>query len=140
MALFLLHINLFCILQDRTLKILPMKPLLLLTFSCMTVLAQAQNVTAISPGKYEAKLRNAPKKWDKGDVIILDDNRYKLSSNQEVGEYRFSVAAQRIFFTSGPLKSAFTKVVLNNNKPAIIFPTEQNGDLGITAEVWASKQ
>ena len=118
-----------------------MKPLLLIvTFACMAVFAKAQNVTAISPGKYETRFKNAAKKWEKGDVIILDDNRYKLSDNEEVGEYKFSVAAQRIFFTSGPLKSAFTKVILNNNKPAIIFPTEKNGELGITSEIWASKQ
>ncbi|MDQ3279623.1 MAG: hypothetical protein M3Q06_14955 [Bacteroidota bacterium] len=114
--------------------------LLILTFACMVVSAKAQSVTAMSPGKYEAKFRNAAKNWEKGDVIILDDNRYRLSGDEEVGEYRFSVAAQRIFFTSGPLKSAFTKVILNNNKPAIVFPTEKNGELGITAEVWASKQ
>jgi hypothetical protein len=31
-------------------------------------------------------------------------------------------------------------VVVNSNKPVIIFPAEQNVDLGLTAEVWASKQ
>jgi hypothetical protein len=118
-----------------------MKPvLLILVFICMAVFAKAQHVTAISPGKYETKFKNAAKKWEKGDVIILDDDRYKLSGTEEVGEYKFSVAAQRIFFTSGPLKGAYTKVILNNNKPAIVFPTEQNGGLGLTAEVWASKQ
>lgn len=101
--------------------------------------AKAQNVSAVAPGKYETKTRVAQNKWEKGDVIILDDNRYKLSGASDVGEYRFSVAAQRIFFTSGPLKSAFTKVALNNNKTVIIFPLEQNRELGLTAEVWASQ-
>jgi hypothetical protein len=50
------------------------------------------------------------------------------------------VAAQRIFFTSGPLKTAYTKVMMSNNKPVIVFPAEQNPDLGLTAEIWASKQ
>ena len=118
-----------------------MKPLILIViFVCMAVSAQAQNVTAISPGKYETKFKNAAKKWEKGDVLILDEDRYKMSGSNEIGEYKFSVAAQRIFFTSGPLKGAYTKVVLSNNKPAIVFPTERNGELGLTAEVWASKQ
>lgn len=103
-------------------------------------LLKAQNVSALTPGKYETKLKSAQNRWEKGDVILLDDGSYKLSNSTEVGEYRFSVAAQRVFFTSGPLRSAFTKVMLNNNKPVIVFPTEQNQELGLTAEVWASKQ
>lgn len=102
--------------------------------------AKAQNVTDLVPGKYESKTKAAQRRWEKGDVIILDDSRYRLSSDKEVGEYRFSVAAQRVFFTSGPLKGAYTKVTLKNSQPVIIFPSEQNQDLGITAEVWASKQ
>jgi hypothetical protein len=122
-------------------KCLPMKPLLLLgLFVLSAVFSQAQNVTALSPGKYEAKMKGAQNKWDKGDIILLDDSRYRLSSNNEVGEYRFSVAAQRLFFLSGPLKTAYTKVLLNNNKAVIVLPAEQNPDLGLTAEVWASKQ
>jgi hypothetical protein len=118
-----------------------MKPLLLFClFFVSALFVKAQNVTALSPGKYEAKIKSAQNKWEQGDIILLDDSRYKLSASNEVGEYRFSVAAQRIFFTSGPLKMAYTKVSLNNNKPVIIFPAEQNSDLGLTAEVWASKQ
>ena len=118
-----------------------MKPLLLLgIFVLLAISGQAQKVTALSPGKYEAKMKGAQNKWDKGDIILLDDNSYRLSSNNEVGEYRFSVAAQRIFFLSGPLKTAFTKVMLNNSKAVIVLPAEQNPDLGLTTEVWASKQ
>ena len=118
-----------------------MKRLILLgLFVFLAVLSQAQKVTALSPGKYEAKLKGAQNKWAKGDIILLDDNSYRLSSNNEVGEYRFSVAAQRVFFLSGPLKTAYTKVVLNNSKPVIVLPTEQNPDLGLSTEVWASKQ
>lgn len=101
--------------------------------------ASAQSVADLPPGKYESKIRSAQSKWEKGDVIILDNSHYKISSNAAVGDYRFSVAAQRIFFTSGPLKSAFTKVVLNNNKVVIIFPLEQNAELGLKGEVWASQ-
>lgn len=111
-----------------------------LLFVSAAYFAQAQNVTDLVPGKYETKLKTASKKWDKGDVIILDDSHYRLSSDKEVGEFRFSVAAQRVFFTSGPLKSAYTKVAIKNNQPVIIFPAEQNQDLGLTTEVWASKQ
>ena len=117
-----------------------MKPFILsLLFASSALLAKAQNVSALATGKYEAKTKSAGN-WEKGDVILLDDSHYRLSGNNEVGEYRFSVAAQRVFFTSGPLKSAFTKVTTKNNQPVIIFPPEQNQDLGLTGEVWASKQ
>jgi hypothetical protein len=130
-----------CTLENRTTKILSMKRVFILMLLLSTsAFVKAQNVTELSPGRYESKIKNAQKSWDKGDVIILDDSRYKLSGDSEIGEFMFSVAAQRIFFTSGPLKSAFTKVKLNNNKPAIIFPMEQNKELGLPAEVWASKQ
>ena len=117
-----------------------MKPFIFsLLFASSAFLAHGQSVTALSSGKYEAKTKTASK-WDKGDVILLDDSHYRLSGNDEVGEYRFSVAAQRVFFTSGPLKSAFTKVAMKNNQPVIIFPQEKNQELGLKAEVWASKQ
>lgn len=114
--------------------------LLSLLFVSSAICVKAQNVTALLPGKYESKFKSSQNRWEKGDVIILDDSHYRLSSDKEVGEYRLSVAAQRIFFTSGPLKSAFTKVALKNNQPVMIFPPELNQDLGLTAEVWASKQ
>ena len=117
-----------------------MKPFLLsVLFASSALLANSQNVATLSSGKYEVKTK-ATSKWDKGDVILLDDSHYRLSSNSEIGEYRFSAAAQRVFFTSGPLKSAFTKVALKNNQAVIIFPPEKNQDLGLATEVWASKQ
>lgn len=117
-----------------------MKPFIFsLLFASSAFLAHGQSVTSLSSGKYEAKTKTASN-WDKGDVILLDDTHYRLSGTDEVGEYRFSVAAQRVFFTSGPLKSAFTKVAMKNNQPVIIFPQEKNQELGLKAEVWASKQ
>jgi hypothetical protein len=101
---------------------------------------KAQNVTSLSPGNYETRIKQGTNKWDKGDVILIDDTHYKLSGSNDIGEYRFSVAAQRLFFTSGPLKGAFTRVTMSNNKPAIVFPPDHNKDLGLTAEIWASKQ
>src|SRR6187549_633152 len=87
-----------------------------------SLLIKAQNVTELPAGKYETKTKTAPTKWDKGDIIIIDDSHYKISSSGDIGEYKFSVAAQRIFFTSGPLKSAYTKVSSTNGKPVIILP------------------
>lgn len=109
-------------------------------FVLCVLFANAQNVGDLPAGKYEAKSKSGPGKWDKGDIIIIDDSHYRLSTSGDVGDYKFSVAAQRIFFTSGPLKSAFTKVALSNGKPVIILPQEENGGLGLTAEIWASKQ
>ena len=118
-----------------------MKYILLFILSLGSVLfLNAQNVADLPAGKYETKTKVSQNKWEKGDIILIDDSHYKLSSGGDVGEYKFSVAAQRIFFTSGPLKSAFTKVTQANNKPVIIFPIAENGTLGLTAEIWASKQ
>ena len=114
--------------------------LLFIVLTLSSLLITAQNVTELPAGKYETKTKTASNKWEKGDIIIIDESHYKLSSSGEIGEYKFSVAAQRIFFTSGPLKSAYTKVASTNGKPVIILPREENSSLGITAEIWASKQ
>ena len=114
--------------------------ILLFLLISISFFAKAQAVTVLAPGRYEAKLKAAQKTWEKGDIILLDEGHYKLSSGGDAGEYKFSAAAQRVFFTSGPLKSAFTKVNLVNGKPVIILPAEENGGLGITAEVWASRE
>lgn len=118
-----------------------MKYSLLFTLFVVSVLStNAQNVADLPAGKYETKTKTAQNKWEKGDIILIDESHYKLSGGGEIGDYRFSVAAQRIFFTSGPLKSAFTKVTMANGKPVIILPQEENGSLGLKAEIWASKQ
>lgn len=118
-----------------------MKSSLLSILLCLSVLfSRAQHVSSLPAGKYETKTRSAQNNWEKGDIIIIDDSHYKLSGSSETGDYKFSLAAQRLFFTSGPLKSAFTKVTLANGKPVIILPLEENSGLGLTAEVWASKQ
>lgn len=117
-----------------------MKYSLLFILLFLSMITEAQTVTELPAGKYETKTRTAENKWEKGDIIIIDDSHYKLSSSGEMGEYKFSVAAQRIFFTTGPLKSAYTKVNSANGKPVIILPLEENKGLGFTAEVYASKQ
>ena len=114
--------------------------LLSFLLSLSLLLIKAQSISELPAGKYETKTKTAANKWEKGDIIIIDDSHYKLSGSGDIGEYKFSVAAQRIFFTSGPLKSAFTKVSSANGKPVIILPREENSSLGITSEIWASKQ
>jgi len=115
-------------------------PLLFTLLLFCSLFTKAQNVSELPAGKYETKTKTVNNKWEKGDIILIDDTHYKLSSGGEAGEYKFSIAAQRIFFTSGPLKSAFTRVSSVNGKPVIILPIEENGSLGLRAEVWASKQ
>ncbi len=121
-----------------------MKSYLLCTLLWFTMaVAHGQGGSVVSdlpPGRYTALLKTGSAKWDRGDILLLNNSQYRISSEEEAGEYRISITAQRIFFTSGPLKSAYTKVTLSSNKPVIIFPTEQNGVLGLTAEVWASMQ
>jgi len=102
-----------------------------------TIHAQSQ-VQSLPTGKYETVLKKNEGKWERGDIILLDGNKYKLSTNNETGDYRFSTAAQRIFFTSGPLKSLFAKTSMDNNSPVIVLPVEENDPVGfkLSAEVW----
>ncbi len=92
--------------------------------------AKAQNVNHLPSGKYESIIKNNGK-WDKGDIVLLDEGHYKITSSDEAGEYRFSVTAQRIFFTSGPLKGIFAKTTQSNNAPAILIPLTENQQLGL---------
>src|SRR4051812_23046475 len=103
-------------------------------------IARAQNgpVNSLPSGKYETVVKSNQNKWDRGDIILLDENKYKVSTSDEVGDYRFSVTAQRIFFTSGPLKSLYAKTSLSENTPAIIFPVSENQSVGLKlpSDVW----
>ena len=106
-------------------------------FFAFSVHAQNQ-VQSLPTGKYETVIKTNEGKWDRGDIILLDGNKYKLSTSDEQGDYRFSSAAQRIFFTSGPLKSLFAKTSLNNNSPVIVLPVAENDQIGfkLSAEIW----
>ena len=77
-------------------------------------------------------------KWERGDIILVNDSQYRISTSNEVGEYKFSVTAQRVFFTSGPLKSLYAKTSLTNNTPAIVLPVAENQQQGLklSSEVW----
>jgi len=103
----------------------------------LAVEAQSQ-VQSLPTGKYETVMKTSTGKWERGDIILLDGNKYKLSTGNETGDYRFSTAAQRIFFTSGPLKSLFAKTSLDNNMPVIVLPVAENDQIGfkLSAEVW----
>jgi hypothetical protein len=116
-----------------------MKVFLLSSILIFVISAHAQKqVQTLPTGKYETVIKTNQLKWDRGDILLLDGNKYKLSTSNETGEYRFSSAAQRIFFTSGPLKSLFAKTSLNNDAPVIVLPVEENDQIGfkLSAEVW----
>jgi hypothetical protein len=118
---------------------MPMKVFLLsiILFFALNVRAQNQ-VQSLPTGKYETVIKNNESKWERGDIILLDGNKYRLSTTDETGEYRFSSVAQRLFFTSGPLKSLFAKTSLDNNLPVIVLPVAENDQIGfkLSAEVW----
>lgn len=104
----------------------------LLSMLCLFLfmLVKAQNVDRLPAGKYETIIKNNGK-WDKGDIILADEGHYKITSGNETGEYRFSATAQRVFFTSGPLKGIYAKTILSNNSPVILIPLTENQQLGL---------
>jgi hypothetical protein len=106
-------------------------------FVSFTVSAQKQ-VESLPTGKYETVIKTNESKWERGDIILLEANKYRLSTTNETGDYRFSSAAQRLFFTSGPLKSLFAKTSLDHNSPVIVLPVAENDQIGfkLSAEVW----
>lgn len=122
-------------------KILPMRTLLLCMLAiCASLWCQAQSsqVSALPAGRYETVLKDNQNKWDRGDITLIDAAHYKISTSQEIGEYRFSVTAQRVFFTSGPLRSLYARTSLSNDAPAIVLPVNENQQMGtkLSAEVW----
>ena len=102
--------------------------LLITTFIFANLSLHSQQVSTLPPGRYETKIQEY--NWEKGDIELLEGNNYKITSSGDVGEYRFSVAAQRIFFTSGPLKGVYAKAQLINNSPGILIPMNENQQLG----------
>lgn len=97
-----------------------------LSLACLVLNAQDNQVNTLPAGKYEMFTGNNQGKWDMGDIILLPENKYKISTSDEVGEYKFSVTAQRVFFTSGPLKSLYAKTSMNKDVPAIVLPVSEN--------------
>lgn len=116
-----------------------MKLLLLSITALLCFGASAQNqIQSLPVGKYETVLKAGAGKWERGDIILLEHNKYKLSKGEESGDYKFSSAAQRIFFTSGPLKSLYARTSLANDAPTIVLPVPENEQAGfkLSAEVW----
>lgn len=118
-----------------------MKQILLsfcLLLFCIISTAQNKQAADLPVGKYETVLKSNKVKWERGDIIILDEHQYKISTSNEIGEYRFSVTAQRVFFTSGPLKTVFAKTTLDNNNTAIVLPVSENQQTGLKlhSDIW----
>lgn len=88
-------------------------------------------------GKYEARLQPNQMKWEQGDLQLINESRYSLTSESEAGEYKFSAAAQRVFFTTGPLKGYYASTSTRNGVPAIIFPASENFSFSLHADVVA---
>ena|SRR5215217_825614 len=103
--------------------------LLLLFFSTSTTMrSQPAQVAHLPSGTYQ--VQNNDGKSFKGDIVLIDDSHYKLSSENTVGEYKFSATAQRILFLSGTLKGAFARIVMSGAAPAIVLPRKENEELG----------
>jgi hypothetical protein len=116
-----------------------MKVFLLSSILFFALAAQSQSqVQSLPTGKYETVIKTSQSKWEQGDIVLLDGNKYKLSTSEETGDYRFSSAAQRIFFTSGPLKSLYAKTSMTNDSPAIVLPVAENEQIGfkLRSDVW----
>lgn len=113
-----------------------MKSVLLFTvFFCSALLlhAQARQVAKLPPGRYISLLKQGAGKWERGDIILIDGNKYRITGQEETGEYRISITAQRIFFTSGPLRGAYARLMLHNSKPAIELPQAENSRQNLAA-------
>ncbi len=100
--------------------------------------AQDGHLNNLPAGIYETLLKDNLVKWERGDIIILEDGKYKMSSGNVIGDYRFSITAQRIFFTSGPLKNMYARTSQRNDGPAIFLPLSENEHQGnkLPSEVW----
>jgi hypothetical protein len=116
-----------------------MKLILLLSLFAVSSSVKAQN-NILPAGRYETILKQSQSKWSEGDIILVDASHYKITSSEDVGEYKYSATAQRIIFISGPLKTVYAKTTINANKPTIILPLAENEQQGVklvTADVVA---
>jgi hypothetical protein len=105
-----------------------MKLFLLLLFFAPLAKAHTQSgqVTHLPAGTYQVQNKGS----FKGDIVLIDDSHYKLSTETTVGEYKFSATAQRVLFLSGTLKGAFARTTTNGTDPVIVLPRKENEDLG----------
>jgi hypothetical protein len=107
-----------------------MKLSLLLLFFAAAVSAQAQSgtVSRLPVGTYQ--VQNAGNATFKGDIVLIDDSHYKLSTENTVGDYKFSATAQRILFLSGTLKGAFARAATTGSQTVIALPLKENEETG----------
>lgn len=98
---------------------------------------QAQQVKDLPGGAYQTLLMPGERNWDRGPLELGDAGIYRF--NNDSGEFRFSVAGQRVFFTSGPLKGAFATTRMVRNAVVIIFPVTETQPFAHQMEVWARK-
>lgn len=107
-----------------------MKLVLLSFFFAIAISLNAQS-NNLPTGRYETVLKQSQSKWSEGDIVLIDASHYKITSKEEVGEYRFSATAQRIIFISGPLQTVYAKTSVNNDKPTITLPLAENEQQGV---------
>lgn len=107
-----------------------MKFSLLLLFFAASVTAHAQTgqVSQLPLGTYQ--FQSSGNTTFKGDIVLIDNSHYKLSTETAVGEYKFSATAQRILFLSGTLKGAFARTSIAGSDPAIVLPLKENVAIG----------
>jgi hypothetical protein len=102
--------------------------LLLFFMASVAVNAQKERVSQLPAGTYQIQ-GNAGNSF-KGDIVLIDDSRYKLSTENTVGEYKFSATAQRVLFLSGTLKGAFARTTSSGTDPVIVLPRKENEAIG----------
>lgn len=111
---------------------------MLLLCAALSLQAQPKTVANLPPGQYIILLKQEGGQWTRGNIILINENRYRLTAEDEEGAYRISITAQRIFFTSGPLRGFFARLMLHSGQPAIELPQAENGgQQGIAAGVIA---
>jgi hypothetical protein len=107
-----------------------MKLSLLLVFFVMAVTVQAQSVavTRLPVGTYQ--VQDASSATFKGNIVLIDDSHYRLSTETTIGDYKFSATAQRILFLSGTLKGAFARAASTGSETVIALPLKENEETG----------
>lgn len=96
--------------------------------TCMAcrIQAQTQPLASLPTGRYQTWVTQGTARWDKGDLLLVDEKRYCITGAADTGMYRASFTAQRIFFVSGPLRGANARLAWYHNQPAIEWPLFEN--------------
>jgi hypothetical protein len=141
--------QLFCCRKAVALKLLswkhrklpPLKSFLisqLILCAALSLQAQPKKIVHLPAGHYSTLLDKDKSQWNRGDIVLISENRYRITTEATEGEYRTSITAQRIFFTTGPLRGFYARLLLHNNTPAIELPQAENShQSGISSDVIA---